>query len=697
MKNLTIKIIIALTLGWGATLVALGILTALRGTHLPVALAQGTIRYVAGATGNDGGNDCTNNNTPCATIQYAVDVAAPGDEIQVATGVYTDVQVRTGITQVVYISKTVTVRGGYTTSNWALSDPETNPTTLDAQGQGRVLFIIGDNISPTIEGLSITNGDATGLGGGTFGRNAGGGIYVITATAFINNNQVFSNTAVNGPGLFINDGLGVVLGNNTISENSSYGSAPTGGGLHFINSRNVTLTDNTIISNSAGCCGGTKAGGGLFFRGTDHVTLTGNLVSSNRVGNLGGGLFIKTCNYIKLIDNVISNNIGGNGGGLRVEGNSANIELSNNVISGNAVSRAGGGASFVGSDRVTLMGNTIINNNTPFQGPAELDDFGAGLHFFGTTNVNLVDNIITNNGPMVTLGGGVYVNSSTITMTNNVIADNQVEEPDGKGSGLYIESSSPRLLHTTIVSNSGGDGSGVHITGTFSTVALTNTIIASHTVGITIASGNTATLNGVLWDNNTANMGGMGTITITNAYSGEAAFAEDGYHLTASSAAIDRGVDAGVKEDIDGNLRPVDGNLDGVIAADLGADEFPNLSAPSLSVTKHATPNPVQAGQQLTYTLRVTNTGNVTLTATITDILPSQVSPTGEQSWTATIPVSGVWTQQLTVTVASSYSGPLTNTVLVTTAEGATGTHMLETSAVSEPGIYIYLPIILRN
>jgi uncharacterized repeat protein (TIGR01451 family) len=182
-------------------------------------------------------------------------------------------------------------------------------------------------------------------------------------------------------------------------------------------------------------------------------------------------------------------------------------------------------------------------------------------------------------------------------------------------------------------------------------------------------------------------------MTVLNDHTGDASFAADGYHLTASSAAIDRGVEAGVKDDIDGDDRPVDGNLDGIVKADLGADEF--LPAPSLSVTKHASPNPVQVGQQFVYTLRVTNTGNVTLTATITDILPQQVSPSGVQSWTANIPVSDVWMQQVIVTATLCYAGPLTNVVQVTTTQGASGTYTLETSAVSGP--CTYLPIVFKS
>ena len=54
-----------------------------------------------------------------------------------------------------------------------------------------MLYVTGD-ISPSVEGLRLTGGDA-GQGGGD---NCGGGVYVISATATIRDNQVFNNTAV---------------------------------------------------------------------------------------------------------------------------------------------------------------------------------------------------------------------------------------------------------------------------------------------------------------------------------------------------------------------------------------------------------------------------------------------------------------------------------------------------------------------
>jgi hypothetical protein len=136
-----------------------------------------------------------------SSVQVAVNDAHPGDIIKVAEGIYTDVHTATVgrvITQVVYLSKSVTIRGGYTAAFTEPPDSALHPTVLDAQGRGRVLYITGD-VSPTIEGLRITGGDAVGLAGYAARwpeeYDAGGGVYVYATTAVLSNCLIYNNTA----------------------------------------------------------------------------------------------------------------------------------------------------------------------------------------------------------------------------------------------------------------------------------------------------------------------------------------------------------------------------------------------------------------------------------------------------------------------------------------------------------------------
>ncbi len=502
MKRFAIHTGIVLAFGWGLALVLLWLLSN-SSTGLPVARAADLHVCPSGCT--------------YTTIQDAVDDADPGDVIKVAAGTYTGVQARAGVTQVVYISQTVTIRGGYTTTNWTTPDPAANPTTLDAQGQGRVIYVTG-NISPTIEGLRLTGGDAAGLSGGSFGHDAGGGVYVITATVVISHNQVFNNTAYDGGGLYLGNGA---------------------------------------------------------------ATLSANVVTANTTAYAGGGLYLD---------------------------NSA----------------------------ATLNANAVTANTA------------------------------------TSYGGGLLLWLSDATLTNNVVADNRV---NGLGSGLYIEVSSPRLLHTTIARNSGGDGSGIHLAGGgFRTVALTNTILFSHTVGITVAAGNTATVESTLWHGNTTDANGAGTIiSSTHNYAGDPAFVnpEAGdYHLGSTSAAIDKGVDAGVTTDIDGDARPQGS------APDLGADERPGPSLPGLAITKVDKPDPVKPGGLLTYTLTVNNHGTAAATnLVITDTVPIDASfasashggteSNGIVTWNVISLTNGA---SLNRTLAVTASVPPTNGQVITNA-----------------------------
>ena len=327
----------------------------------------------------------------------------------------------------------------------------------------------------------------------------------------------------------------------------------------------------------------------------------------------------------------------------------------------NSTAQTGGGV-FLSQSTATLSGNTVISNSVSF--------FGGGVLVFYSNADTLDGNIVLSNTAQY--GGGLYLYQSNPQVMNNVVADNRASV---NGSGVYVDGSSPTVLHTTFARNKNGDGSGVYLANG-STVALTNTILVSQTSGIIVPTGNTARLEATLWGSgawaNGADWSGSGTlITGTINVRGDPAFispATGNYHIAWPSAAIDAGVNAGVTFDMDGEKRPL-GN-----GYDIGADEF--LSGPALIVTQEARPEPVQAGERLTYTLRITNTGDATLHGIVTDVLPVHVTPTGTLTWTAVItaPV-GVWTRQVVITTEVGYIGPVTNVVRVTTDEGAMGSY----------------------
>jgi len=495
---------------------------------------------------------------PYASVQAAVDAAQPGDEVKVAEGTYTDIHHIEDLdtdtftaTQVVAIDKSLTIRGGYTSADWTTPDPVAHPTILDAGGLGRVMVI--RSASPvTIEGLRITGGDASALGGHySSDRDAGGGVHVYDSTIEFKNCSIDNNSA------------------HSVDWAQGYG-----GGI-YIESSDVTL-ENNQVSDNTGSKKGHGYGGGLFLYDSHYATLKGNQFSGNfgasTANGSGGGIYLYYSEHANVEGNIIINNVGSGGanyygGGLLMYQSDYSI-LKGNLIRGNTGGQAwswGGGLYIDQSDDVLVLNNSIVDNIA-----STYDGWGGGIYLRLSYDFTMDGNLVRNNTGTSRLtgsswGGGLYIErGGVMTLTNNAFIDNQVNTA---GSGIYIYEAYPSLLHNTIARNLGGDGSGVYITGTNKTVAMTNTIIFSQTVGITVSVNSTAVLNTSLWYENDLNWAGTGTINHSNDLSGAPAFAEDGFHLTPPSAAIDQGLGIGVMTDIDGDPRPIWQGYD------IGADE----------------------------------------------------------------------------------------------------------------------------
>jgi uncharacterized repeat protein (TIGR01451 family) len=364
----------------------------------------------------------------------------------------------------------------------------------------------------------------------------------------------------------------------------------------------------------------------------------------------------------------------------------SNSVVMNNVANGTDPGRGGGG--------LYLYDSAALIESSTFQDNSAPNAAGGGVYMMRSAVAFEASTILGNQASEA--GGLEIVGSGPFTMTNNIVALNSSQD----GSPVHVcgVSNHPAcpgqcpsqgtLLHNTFVTNTSTNTSWMINVGPTTTLTLVNTIIGLPG-GVRVERGGSATLDSTLWETGLdKTVGGPGTFHVSRSHEGAPAFVDPGggdYHVGLASAAIDQGVDAGVSDDIDGQPRPQGSGYD------IGADET------GLIVTKQAEPDPVQPGEQLTYTIRVVNASDVNLNAAITDTLPISTTSAftgGTATWTPVITEpGGVWMETVVVTVDLDYVGPLTNVVEVTTLEGAAGSD----SVVSKAGWYCYLPLMLRT
>jgi parallel beta-helix repeat protein len=553
MKN---KSLLLLTAGLGLTLAAVWLL-ALAGFGIPEARAAS---FTVCATGCD-----------YSVIQDAVDAASNGDVIKVAAGTYDDVNNHSGLAQVVYVNKSVTIQGGYTTAFTEPPDPVANPTTLDAGGLGRVIYIEGI-INPTIAGLRITGGGASALEPILGGPVSGGGVQIYGAAATLRDNQILGNSASEGAGVHLWNS-NAILEDNTISANIADGS---GGGLFLANSP-ATLTGNTISENTAADAGQGGSGGGVMLDFSAAILRNNEIISNTADG--GAGLFMADSDGALIVGNIVrSNTASGGVGGLDCR-DSENIRISGNTFSYNAAPWAGG----LEIHCTGLLNNNLISNNTANQGAGLVAcdisiegntitentavEGAGGIFLLECTDTTLKGNTISEN--TAGWGGGVQMGLGEYTLINNMIANNHADH----SAGVLVGSSTVNFVHNTLAQNHNVTGIGIWVDGS-SIVTLTNTIVVSHPVGIDVDSGGIATIDATLWGSgiwaNGTDWSGSGTINLSNSQWGDPDFVDylaGDYHIGKNSDAIDAGIDAGVTTDIDGPFRPYQ-------LPDIGADEY---------------------------------------------------------------------------------------------------------------------------
>ncbi|HQW36868.1 MAG TPA: hypothetical protein PKY60_15625, partial [Thermoflexales bacterium] len=471
------------------------------------------------------------------SIQEANDAPTTlaGHTISVMAGSYT--------TQTSTINKSLTIIGAGT------------GVTLDGVNATRVMTATDTAITLTLQNITMTHGNGAGSlysgYGGCLYTDAqtysggsvvldkigfvscaasmyGGGAYV-NSSATISASQFTSNTAtVHGGGAYINDSTFI-----TASQFTRNTSNVLGGGAF--------VDGSAVVSSSQFFANTGLYGGGGYIR--SDATISASQFTSNTVQYEGGGVWVFGNGTINASQ--FTSNTAQSGGGAFI---ASTATISASQFSRNMAQQNGGGAYMNGSP--TISGSQFTSNTA--------QQNGGGAYMSGNAAIS-ASQFVTNTAQQ---GGGAFISSGTGSIVNSLFARNAAFS--GLGDAIYICDPAVGLcgnmsiVFTTIANPTLMAGSAVYVgSATGATLNVTNTIIVSHTIGIS----NTRTVNE---DYNYFNANPTKIVTsgggVTNSGPNHPAGAQkfvnpagDDWRLVTGNPAINTGTNAGVYTDYFGN------------------------------------------------------------------------------------------------------------------------------------------------
>ncbi len=528
-----------------------------------------------------------------ATIQSAIDAAENSDVVEIADGTY----VGTGNKNLDFRGKAITVRS-------ESGDPSL--CIIDCEGDGRGFYFHNEeNPASVVEGFAIRNGRViSNSPGGAYG----GGVHCSGSSPTFTNCVISCNSAWNGGGIACCDNSSPSISSCSINANS----ANDGGGLYCTGSSAPTIS-NCIIS-----CNPARNGGGIACYDNSNASFDNCKISKNSVEGNGGGIFssnssptLTTCTIHRnstiadygygggayccsggvpiLNECIISENSASSYGGGICSGQ-CGLSLNNCTIRGNTA-KDGGGIRGIHSDP-TLVNCMVIGNTASNNGGGICCDYNCnpvldtctikgntasreGGGFFGSNNASFSNCTISENFASNGGGGGVYSQGDD-TLTNCTISRNSSKGP---GGGVYCFNGDVTLTNCVVTKNTASQGGGVYCSSS-SVSTLTNCILWGDTPD---ELGTSYGEISVTYSNIQGSWPGNGNIDTDPQFT----FTDD-FHISPNSPCIDAGTNGlegtALSEDADGNVRPLDGNGDGIAMADMGIYEF-NPTIPSVATS----------------------------------------------------------------------------------------------------------------
>ena len=288
----------------------------------------------------------------------------------------------------------------------------------------------------------------------------------------------------------------------------------TGGGTNS----SAVLDGFTVTAGLANGTGIDVNGGGMY-NFSSSPTLANVAFTGNQATNWGGGMYIYSGSST-LTDVSFTGNLAACGGGIYIV--AGDVTPSNVSFTSNSANAGGGMYIFSGSSTLT---NVIFAGN-------HASDSGGGMYNYLS---NLILANVTFTGNQADYGGGMYNRDNVLILVNTILWNNQALISDHQISN---ESSTTQIEHSDI-QNSGGSSSW------------------DTALGID---------NGFNIDDD--------PLFVMPIDPASAPTTAGDLHLQNGSPAIDTGYTYWCPAtDLDGNTRPIDGDLDGSAECDMGAYE----------------------------------------------------------------------------------------------------------------------------
>ena len=362
--------------------------------------------------------------------------------------------------------------GDVSISNSAFTGNSASTTTGDYPGGGGAVYAEGK--------LTVTSSDFSGNRSSSAYANHGGGAIFVSGDAVIEGSVFSSNQHTNSSTSNTNGGGAVYAANGTLTvtgstftTNRATGASASFGGAVYATGAKAALTDTLLQGNTASGNGGsvvflgnstatvaqstftdnasTRNGGAVYAQGT--MTLSGNYFYLNRASEHGGAIYFNQHNNPEILGTATietsmftQNSAGvapsdGNGGALYLVPDTAVINrctFDSNISSTSNGDSRGGGLYIDVSETIAASPSSIRNsvfwNNQTGNGST---NYGGAIYSKG--NYTVTSCTIANNSasPSASRGGGVYVDSGTLTITATILVGNY----SAMGRDVYAQGS----------------------------------------------------------------------------------------------------------------------------------------------------------------------------------------------------------------------------------------------------------------